>query len=374
MATSYYIVLTSHGSTKLAQAQAGTPFQITSFVMGDANGQPYLPDSRIDATALVNERARLPVDSVIPVSPNLVKVMVTIPADVGGFNQQEIGLLDETGQLVYLGNFHGGYRPAIGEGASGVTTLEMDLATTGLGTIILQVNPNIVYATEAWVNENFVTIPTFNANQTAVNTAIAQAKSDAEAYTDQAKSDAENYSHNEDIALAAALQTSLDNETAQRQTLATTVTNHMQDDATKFQNLQDEIAALGGAYPRQIAAGYYASISNQTPSKASSSGWSHDVSSINLNGTGPAGSAAVNCSPAIDLTNSKYLIRATGYCATSVPFGDSSSQVVVSHPIPTPNASGFTLDFSTIGTISASPPNYMTNGIYFSWEVIQLTA
>jgi len=144
------------------------------------------------------------------------------------------------------------------------------------------------------------------------------------------------------------------------------------------QHLQEEIDAInqanGASYPRLIAGGYYSSLSNVSPTQTASPNWSHDISGLNFSSTSPAGSAAVNCSTSIDLSSSKYLVRVTGYAITNVPFGDSSSQNVVGHAVPNGRANGFDINFNAVGSVAASPANYVTSGVYFSWEVLQLTA
>ena len=163
MAT-YFLILTQHGSQTLAAAQAGTgTVQISHLVIGDANGQPYLPQSRPDATALVNERARVAVQSVAVVG-DTVEVVATVDSTIGGFNLHEIGLTDANGQLLYLGNYHGGYKPELTEGAGGDLELVLVLATNGLGPVVVELDPTVVTANRQWVLDRFVRIPTFDAH------------------------------------------------------------------------------------------------------------------------------------------------------------------------------------------------------------------
>lgn len=163
MAT-YYLVLTEHGSSRLAQAQAGTrPFEITHLAIGDANGQPYLPSSRINATALVHECARVDVTDVTVVGVN-VEVAALVGSEIGGFNLHEIALLDDDGLALYLGNYHGGYRPILTEGAGGDLKLILTLQTSGLSPVVIEMHPTAVIADRQWVIDHFVSIPTFDAH------------------------------------------------------------------------------------------------------------------------------------------------------------------------------------------------------------------
>lgn len=164
MSATYFLLLTDHGSQRLAAAQAGTQtFQITHLAIGDANNLPYLPQSRVSEMTLVNEQARVPVQSVAVVGGQ-VEVVATVDSTIGGFNVHEIGLLDEAGQLLYIGNYHGGYKPILTEGAGGDLELVCVLQTSNLTPVVVEMNPTIVTANRQWVLDNFVHIPTFNAH------------------------------------------------------------------------------------------------------------------------------------------------------------------------------------------------------------------
>lgn len=165
MAT-YYLILTAYGAQRIAQLQAdqsSAPL-LVNFVAGDANGQPYLPRTRIAATALLNQRISVPLQSVDVVDADRCQAVAVLDATVGGFNIHEIGISDDTGQLVYIGNYHGAYKPMLSEGAGGDLTLVLDLVANGIGTVIISPDPSFVYAGQDWVDANFVRIPTFNAH------------------------------------------------------------------------------------------------------------------------------------------------------------------------------------------------------------------
>lgn len=160
----YYLILTQHGSNRLAQAQANThPFVISHLALGDANGLPYLPQSRANATTLVNERARVDVQSVAVVGTQ-TEVVATIESTIGGFNLHEIALLDEDGLALYLGNFTGAYKPVLTEGASGDMEFVLTLDTDGLAPVVIEMNPTVVIANRQWVIDGFVRISTFDAH------------------------------------------------------------------------------------------------------------------------------------------------------------------------------------------------------------------
>lgn len=152
----YYLTLTSHGAAALAAAQAGgAGIQITDLVLGDANGQPYQPDSAVSRTALVHECARLPVISVTADEDRVI-VETLIPPETGGFAIHEIGLTDATGQLLYIGNWTGSYKPVLAEGGAGDMQLTIELMTSGLPTVIIPMDPSNITATRQWALDRFV--------------------------------------------------------------------------------------------------------------------------------------------------------------------------------------------------------------------------
>lgn len=151
----YYTLLTNYGQSFIANAQASTQLALTHVVLGDANNQPYLPESRINSTALVNQRAKLPVTSVKVTNPTTAEVTVVVPSNVGGWNLHEVGITDSSGKLVYVGNFHGGYRPTLTEGAGGDMELIFTIKSNNLATVVIEVENQVVAATRGWVSDTF---------------------------------------------------------------------------------------------------------------------------------------------------------------------------------------------------------------------------
>lgn len=151
----YYVLLTDHGKSFIANAQAGTQLALTHVVLGDANNQPYLPESRLTNTTLLNQRAKLPVASVKVINANTAEVSTVVPSNVGGFNLHEVGITDSSGKLVYIGNFHGGYRPTLTEGAGGDMELIFTITANNLATVIIETDATVVTATRDWVTDRF---------------------------------------------------------------------------------------------------------------------------------------------------------------------------------------------------------------------------
>jgi hypothetical protein len=152
MVAIYYVTPTDYGLSLIAQAHQTESILLSELVLGDAGGSPYDPISKVDRTSLVNQRAAVPVQSVQRVNNNTVEVRALVGNHIGGFNLHEIGLTDATGQLVYIGNHHGGYKPELAEGAAGEIQYTIEIAPAqGSSALIQAVNP--VTASQNWVLE-----------------------------------------------------------------------------------------------------------------------------------------------------------------------------------------------------------------------------
>lgn len=180
--SNYYVLLTNYGKQVIANAHTTTPIQLVSVVLGDANNQPYLPESRLSETSLAHETARIPVTRVKVVDDTTVEVTAIVASNIGGFNIHEIGIVDVTGKLVYVGNFHGGYRPLLTEGAGGDMELVFSITANNLAQVLIEVDPTVVTASKAWVNSTIIKQFTdfqalFNSWQEAVNQDLELVKS-----------------------------------------------------------------------------------------------------------------------------------------------------------------------------------------------------
>jgi phage-related tail fiber protein len=177
MTAKYYVTLTDYGATQVAQAHDVASITLAQMVIGDANGIPYDPIDQKSRTSLVNQRATVPVQSVT-IEGAVTTVTATVAANIGGFNLHEIGLKDSTGQLVYIGNYHGGYKPAIAEGAGGELTIVIDITAESGKEALIEIDPNVVTANKNWVVENFASLLALqetDSRLTAAITALASA-------------------------------------------------------------------------------------------------------------------------------------------------------------------------------------------------------
>jgi len=154
MSAKYYVTLTNYGAELVAATHDLQSITLTEIVIGDANGVPYQPIDHTDLTQLVHQTAAVEVREV-KVENNSATVSAIIPAHVGGFNIHELGLKDASGKLVYIGNYHGAYKPIIAEGGGGELELVIDIKGTAGAQALIEINPLIISASKTWVLEKF---------------------------------------------------------------------------------------------------------------------------------------------------------------------------------------------------------------------------
>lgn len=150
----YYAIFTSLGLTRLAEAQAtATPLVFTHVAVGDGGGAPIAPNASM--TALVNERARVPTNSVgiSPDQPDIVRVEGLIPSGTGGFFIREAGLFNLAGELMAVSSYPPTYKPVPADGATVEEYIRMLLQYTAVTAIALTIDPDVITATRLYVDD-----------------------------------------------------------------------------------------------------------------------------------------------------------------------------------------------------------------------------
>ena len=148
-------VITDTGAKKLAQAAApdGKPVRLTHMAVGDGGGTLPTPDSK--QTRLVHEVWRHTVNRVIldATHQNRIIAELVIPPETGGFWIREIGVFDENGDLIAVGNTAESYKPIVAEGSGRAQTFRTILTVSSTATVALTVNNTMVMATVDYVDD-----------------------------------------------------------------------------------------------------------------------------------------------------------------------------------------------------------------------------
>ncbi|EJP0923111.1 phage tail protein [Salmonella enterica] len=154
MSAKFYTLLTEIGAAKLASAAAlGVPLKITHMAVGDGGG--VLPTPSAQQTALVAERRRAALNMLYidPQNNSQIIAEQVIPETEGGWWIREVGLFDETGALIAVGNCPESYKPQLTEGSGRTQTVRMVLITSSTDNITMKIDPAVVLATRKYVDD-----------------------------------------------------------------------------------------------------------------------------------------------------------------------------------------------------------------------------
>nr|WP_314426913.1 phage tail protein [uncultured Erwinia sp.] len=174
MSTKFYTLLTDIGAAKLANASAlGVPLKITQMAVGDGGGS--LPTPSANQTALTGEKRRASLNSlsVDPQNSSQIIAEQIIPEAEGGWWIREVGLFDESGALIAVGNCPETYKPLLAEGSGRTQTVRMVLITSSTENITLKIDPSVVLATRKYVDDKVLELRVYVDEQLSKHLAAA---------------------------------------------------------------------------------------------------------------------------------------------------------------------------------------------------------
>lgn len=162
MSAKFYTLLTDIGAAKLVSAAAlGVPLKITQMAVGDGGG--VLPTPSAQQTALVAEKRRAALNMLYidPQNSSQIIAEQVIPETEGGWWIREVGLFDETGALIAVGNCPESYKPQLAEGSGRTQTVRMVLITSSTDNITLKIDPAVVLATRKYVDDKVLELKVY---------------------------------------------------------------------------------------------------------------------------------------------------------------------------------------------------------------------
>lgn len=163
MASQYFAILTDYGTTAFANALSSKqPLQLTTFAVGDGNGQAVTPTA--NRTALAREKHRAPVSAVSldPRNNKQVIVELTIPENVGDFYIREMGVFDNQNKLVAYANCPESFKPTESSGSGKVQVLRMILKVSSSNAVTLSIDHSVIFVTRQQLNPKTITATTQN--------------------------------------------------------------------------------------------------------------------------------------------------------------------------------------------------------------------
>ncbi|HFD2415005.1 TPA: tail fiber protein, partial [Enterobacter hormaechei] len=84
---------------------------------------------------------------------NYVVAELLIPPETGGFWMRELGLYDDTGTLIAVGNMAESYKPALAEGSGRAQTVRMVIMVSDIESVELTIDTSTVMATQDYVDD-----------------------------------------------------------------------------------------------------------------------------------------------------------------------------------------------------------------------------
>lgn len=174
MSAKFYTLLTDIGAAKLASAAAlGVPLKITQMAVGDGGG--VLPTPSAQQTALVAEKRRASLNMLYidPQNSSQIIAEQVIPETEGGWWIREVGLFDDTGALIAVGNCPESYKPQLAEGSGRTQTVRMVLITSSTDNITLKIDPAVVLATRKYVDDKVLELKVYVDDLMAKHTAAS---------------------------------------------------------------------------------------------------------------------------------------------------------------------------------------------------------
>ena len=154
MTVKYKTVITKAGAEKLAAATVpnGKKVNFTAMAVGDGGG--VLPTPNANQTKLINEVWRHALNKISQdkKNKNYVVAELLIPPEVGGFWMREMGLYDDAGTLIAVGNMAESYKVTLVEGSGRAQTLRMVIMVSDIASIELTIDTSTVMATQDYVD------------------------------------------------------------------------------------------------------------------------------------------------------------------------------------------------------------------------------
>lgn len=155
MTVKYKTVVTTAGAAKFAAAltPGGKKVNIVAMAVGDGGGT--LPEPDASQKKLINEVWRHALNKISQDKKhkNYVVAELVIPPETGGFWLREMGLYDDTGTLVAVGNMAESYKPKLEEGSGRAQTLRMVIILSDLESVELTIDSSMVMATQDYVDD-----------------------------------------------------------------------------------------------------------------------------------------------------------------------------------------------------------------------------
>ncbi|EOH7110025.1 phage tail protein [Campylobacter coli] len=146
----YYTILTKIGIAKFIAARAsGNGVNLKSFKL---SSKVILPSEEMQSLEEIVYEANINSKSVDENNPNYINLMCYVPSDIGGFEINAIGIYDEVGDLLAVGNLPRTYKPILKEGSAKELMIKIVMELSNAEEVILKLDPSVVMASRDYVD------------------------------------------------------------------------------------------------------------------------------------------------------------------------------------------------------------------------------
>lgn len=146
----YYTILTKIGIAKFIAARAsGNGINLKSFKL---SSKVILPSEEMQSLEEIVYEANISSKSVDESNPNYVNLMCHVPSDVGGFEVNAVGVYDEAGDLLAVGNVPRTYKPILKEGGAKELMIKIVMELSNAEEVILKLDPSVIMASRDYVD------------------------------------------------------------------------------------------------------------------------------------------------------------------------------------------------------------------------------
>ena len=151
MANKYYTLVTDIGRAKMANAQViGGKVSFSKIALGSAKTKP---NETMTELGKEEWRGNISSVSIAEDNPQWIVIESVVPATVGGFTINEVGLYDDEGDLIVIGNYPETYKPKGDEGTIKDLAIRLIIEVTNAENVDIKVDPSVVIATRKYVDE-----------------------------------------------------------------------------------------------------------------------------------------------------------------------------------------------------------------------------
>lgn len=147
----FYTLLTNAGLAAVTNATlTGTAVDVTEIAVGDGAGLPVQT-----MTQLRNEVWRGAITRLAQSASDasVLECETRIPPEDGGWTVREIGLFDDNGTLLAIGNLPESYKPVLDSGSGKDMQLRMYILSSNADDVTVRIDPAIIMASQAFVLE-----------------------------------------------------------------------------------------------------------------------------------------------------------------------------------------------------------------------------